>query len=253
MPFAITITRFNLRLFLSFILLFVTSVTFSQEKPAGPDRKLKASASFSLNSNGISSIPSFSLGKPAIVASASLIKNRFSYDPTLAYGLDLRPWYIDNWLHYKIITKPSFELRGGFNVSSFFTKHLTETEPLLTGERYFAFSLDGTYKFNPNTIVSLAYWNDRGQESISIKGHFIDLTGERTDIRLGNKLLMAVNVQLFYINYDGNNDGLFVSPKISTYVRDVPLSLFFQATQSIQSNIEPWPGFRWNLGISYSL
>jgi len=242
-----------MRLNLCLLLLFVTSVTFSQEKPTGPDRKLKASASVSFNTNGISSIPAFSLGKPAIVASASLIKNRFSYDPTLAYGLDLRPWYIDNWLHYKIINKPSFELRGGFNVSSFFTKHETDIEPELRGERYYAFSLDGTYKFNPNTFLSLAYWNDRGQESISIKGHFIDLTADRSNIKIGNKLLMGVNVQLFYINYDGNNDGLFVSPKISTCLNDVPFVLFFQATQGINSNIEPWPGFRWNVGLSYTL
>jgi hypothetical protein len=234
------------------LFLFITTLSFSQEKSGSTDRKLKASALASFNTNGISSIPAFSLGKPAIVASASLIKNRFSYDPTLAYGFDLRPWYIDNWVHYKIINRSSFELRGGFNVSSFFTKNESGEEPVLTGERYFAFSMDGTYKFNANTLVSLAYWNDRGQESTSLKGHFIDIIYDQTGIKLGNTLRMAVNVQLFYINYDGNNDGLFVSPKLSAYTEELPFALFVQATQSIQSNIDPWPGFRWNLGLSYT-
>jgi hypothetical protein len=252
MPVTFTAVQIRTRLTLFLLLSFSAVLAFSQEKPAGPDRKLKASASVSLNTNGIASIPAFSLDKPAIIASASLVKNRFSYDPTLAYGFDLRPWYIDNWLHYKIINRPSFELRGGFNVSSFFTKNESGAEPVLTGERYFAFSMDGTYKFNENTLVSLAYWNDRGQESTSLKGHFMDIIYDQTGIKLGNTLRMAVNVQLFYINYDGNNDGLFVSPKISFYADELPFALFVQATQSIQSNIEPWPGFRWNLGLSYA-
>jgi hypothetical protein len=235
------------------LFFLISIVSFSQDETKASNRKLQASANVSINSNGIATIPAFSLNDPAIIASVSLVKNRFSYDPTLAYDLNLRPWFIDNWLHYKIINKPSFELRGGFNVSTFFTKIELEGETILTGERYFAFSVDGTYKFDPNTLVTLAYWNDRGQESTSLKGHFIDLIGERSNIKLGNKLLMAVNVQLFYINYDGNNDGLFISPKISTSLRDVPFSLFFQATQPIQTNISPNPGFKWNIGISYTL
>jgi hypothetical protein len=235
------------------LLVFMSTLSFSQDETSASKGKLQASANFSINSNGIASIPAFSLDKPAIIGSFTLVKNRFSYDPTLAYGFDLRPWFIDNWLHYKIINKPSFELRGGFNLSTFFTKIETEDEAFLTGDRYFAFSLDGTYRITPNSIISLAYWNDRGQESTSLKGHFIDLTGERSNISLGKSLLMAVNVQLFYINYDGNNDGLFISPKISSSVRDFPFSLYFQATQTIQTNISPYPGFRWNLGISYSL
>jgi hypothetical protein len=58
---------------------------------------------------------------------------------------------------------------------------------------------------------------------------------------------------LFYINYNGNNDGLFISPTLSLSVRNLPAALFLQATQGIVSNIEPWPGFKWNLGVSYSL
>ena len=49
-------------------------------------KKFKAGATFSINSNGIASIPAFSLDKPAVMASLFLGKNRFSYEPTLAYG-----------------------------------------------------------------------------------------------------------------------------------------------------------------------
>lgn len=247
-------TLSSIRISFCVIFLFILTLSFSQEKTDSLRTKLKASATVSLNSNGIASIPAFSLDKPAIIASVSLAKNRFSYDPTLAYGFNLKPWFIDNWLHYKIVRKPSFELTTGFNISSFFSEsELQEDESILKGERYFAFAFTGVYKISPNTSLSLAYWNDRGQEKGSLKGHFISITGERSDINIGQNVLLSAAFQLFYINYDGNNDGLFISPKISSLIRDVPCAIFFQATQALSSNISPFPGFRWNLGLAYTL
>lgn len=241
-----------MRLFVSIILLCFCTVSFSVENSDTLISRLKASCSVSLNSNGIASIPSFSLDKPAIMASVTLAKGRFSYDPTLAYGLDLRPWFIDNWLHYRIIIKPKFELRTGFNISTFGSKYLLDEGSIHEAQRYLAFELSGTYKLTSKSFLSLSYWNDRGQEPGTIKGHFFSIVGDRSDIMLGEKVSLAANVMIFYINYTGNEDGLFISPKISAFVKDIPFSLFFQGTQAIQSNINPFPRFRWNVGLSYT-
>ena len=236
------------------LFFFIFMVSWSQDKADSSKTKLKAYATVSLNSNGIASIPAFSLGEPAIMASVSLVKNRFSYDPTLAYGFDMKPWFIDNWLHYKIIRKPSWELRTGFNISSFFSEYqLDDDKTILEGQRYFALELAVTYRFSPNSTLAFMYWNDNGYEPGSISGHFFNLVGERTDIKIGTSVLMAVSAQLFYITYDGNNDGLFITPKISTSLTNVPFALFFQATQPIVTNVTPYPGFNWNIGISYTL
>jgi hypothetical protein len=235
------------------LLFFAAATSFANEKADSTRTKLQAGASISLNSNGISSIPAFSLDKPALMASITLAKGRFSYEPFLAYGLDLRPWFIDNWLNYKIINRKSFELRAGFNISSFFSDYKTTEGTILQGERYFALALTGIYKITQHSNVTVAYWNDRGQEEGSIKGHFFNLVGERTGINLGKHVLLAATLQLFYIDYDGNNDGLFIAPKVSSSLRNAPFSLFIQATQAIVSNISPFPEFRWNLGLAYSL
>jgi hypothetical protein len=232
---------------------FILSVSYSQEKTDSTKSKLKANANVSLNSNGIASIPAFSLDKPAIIASVSLAKNRFSYDPVLAYGLDLRPWFIDNWLHYKIVNRPTFEFRTGFNISTFFSEYKVQDESIWQGQRYFALELAMNYKISQNTSLRFAYWNDRGQDKGTLKGHFFNLEGERSEINVGKKGLLSATLQLFYINYDGNNDGLFVSPKLSASLRNVPFSMLFQATQALVSNISPFPGFRWNIGLSYTL
>jgi len=235
------------------IFFFFFTVSYSYEKADSSKTKLKANGTISLNSNGIASIPAFSLDKPAIIASITLAKNRFSYDPTLAYGFDLRPWFIDNWLHYKIIARPAFELTAGFNISTFGTKYNLQDGSIWEAQRYIAFAMTGVYKISLNNTLTFAYWNDRGQEKGTIKGHFLNFVGERSDINIGKNVLLSAALQLFYINYEGNNDGLFISPKISSSVRNVPFSLFFQAIQALESNISPFPGFRWNLGLSYAL
>jgi len=241
-----------MRSFFSLLLIFIFTISFSQETADGSKTKLKAEANVSLNSNGVASIPAFSLGKPAVISSVSLTKNRFSYDPVLAYGLNLKPWFIDNWLHYRIIRKPAFELRTGVNFSTFFTDYKMPDETILRGDRYFAVEVAATYNFRSNTSLTLMYWNDNGIEPGTISGHFIDLVGEKRDIKLGKSVLMSANVQLFIITYDGNNDGLFVSPKISFALRDIPFALFWQGTQDLTSNIIPDPGFQWNIGLAYS-
>jgi hypothetical protein len=72
-------------------------------------------------------------------------------------------------------------------------------------------------------------------------------------MNIGKQVLLSAAVQVFYINYEGDNDGLFVSPKVSVSLRNSPFSLFFQATQGLSSNIYPFPGFRWNVGLAYTL
>jgi len=240
---------------LSLIILFFSlfTIAFPQQKTDSLKTKLKTSASVSLNSNGIASIPAFSLGKPAVIGSLSLVKNRFSYDPTLAYGLDLRPWVIDNWLHYLLIRKPHFELTAGFDFSSFGSRHILSDGSIWESQRYFTSSVTGVYKTSPNNTLTLAYWNDRGQERGTLTGNYFNLEVDRTGFNIGKNVLLSTALQIFYIDYTGKNDGLFVSPKISSTVRDIPFSIFFQAIQALESNISPFPGFRWNIGLGYTL
>ena len=241
--------RFTLCLFC----IFIAIDSISQENTVSSKRKLQTTASFSLNSNGMAPVPAFSLDKPAIMASITLVKNRFSYEPVLAYGIDSRPWFIDNWMHYKLIVRPAFELRTGFNPSSYFNEYTPSNEFIWHCQRYFTYELAGMYRFSHSNTLSLLYWNDRGQEKESLKGHYVSLFWDISELKIGKKVQMNLNFQLYYINYDGNNDGLFLSPKILCSARNSPFTLFFQANQALQSNITPFPKFKWNIGISYSL
>ncbi|RLD90476.1 MAG: hypothetical protein DRJ29_15405 [Bacteroidetes bacterium] len=115
--------------------LFIFSPTWSQENADSTrSKKLKAEARVSINSNGIAYVPAFSLDKPAVIGTFSLIKGRFSYDPMLAYGLDLKPWIIDNWFHYLIVDRPVFEFKAGAVISAFFSEYETEEDHFASSE-----------------------------------------------------------------------------------------------------------------------
>jgi hypothetical protein len=196
-------------------------------------------------------IPSFSLGKPALIAAFTLQKKRFSFEPQIAYGLNFRPWIIDNWVHYRLIYNPKFELRTGVDFAMFFSQYNAGDYNILQGQQYITFEIAGIYKFSPKSSFTFMYWSDNGQDPGSIKGNFYNMIYEKADIEVGETILFSGSLQLFYVGYAGDNDGLFISPRISTSVRNVPLSLFFQATQALTSNIEPYPGFRSNIGLAY--
>lgn len=241
-----------MKLTTTILLLFLFLGSYSNE-PADTSRSnLTAGCIVSINSNGIASIPAFSLGKPAAVAAITLSKGRFSLDPVLAYGLNMKPWYIDAWLHFMIIDKPVFKLRTGFNFSNFFSEYKLPDKDILQSDRYWAAEAAAFYYFTPGTNVSLMYWRDMGQEPGTIKGHYISLAGEKNGIKIGADVLLGCSLQIFYIDYDGNNDGLFVTPKVSFSAHDFPLSVFFQAIEAIKSNISPFPGFRWNAGLAFT-
>ena len=239
---------------LFYLLIFsIVPISWSQETADSTKRKLKAKAKVSLNSNGIAYVPAFSLDKPAIIGSFSLIKNRFSYDPALYYSLDLRPWVIDNWFHYKIVDRPVFEFKVGGVISAFFSEVETSEEVVHQAQKYFGAEFTGKYKFNPLSSLSFTYLIDRGQDPGTITGHFFNLQADRSDMKLGNKGLLSASLQIFYLNYAGDNDGLFAAGNVSASVRNVPFAIVFQAVQGISSNITPFPGFKWNVGLSYTL
>jgi len=236
------------------VFLCVFTVSWPQEHPDSiKSKKLKAEAKVSLNYNGIAYIPAFSLDKPAIIGSFSLIKGRFSYDPQLSYGLDLKPWIIDNWFHYKFIDRSAFEFKAGAVISAFFSELETEDETILQAQKYLAVEFIGKYKFTPKSSLAFTYLLDRGQDPGTLSGHFFNLQADRSDFNIGKKVLLSASLQLFYINYTGNEDGLFTAAYVSGSLRNIPFSIFGQAIQALTSNIDPFPPFKWNVGLAYTL
>jgi hypothetical protein len=241
-----------MRGFIFFTAFFFSFPAICQDNSDTTRHPLKVTGTISFNTNGMAPVPAFAYGKPVFSSSISFRKNRFSYDPQYSYGLNIKPWILDNWFHYMIVKQEKFELRTGINVSMFFSKLITPDEEVWRGQRYTTFELAGLYKLPKNRSLGLMFWYDLGLDPGTIKGIFLNFVYQQTDIRIGKQLLFAANVQTFYIDYTGLNDGLFISPTLTLTKKDFPVSIYCQGLQAITSNMSPFPKFQVNFGIGYS-
>ncbi len=236
-----------------FVIFFTVAISaISGERSDTTKNPVKVSGILSLNLNGIAPVPAFALGKPAIIANASVRKGRFSYDPQIAYGLNFKPWIIDNWFHFNLLNTSRFEIRTGVDISMFFSDYDSPDGTILQGQRYIALELSGKYKLSRKSSFELMFWLDNGIEEGTISGYFINLVYDISDIHLGKNLLLAINVQAFGIDYTDNNDGFFLSPKLTFSTPALPLILFGQGIVPISTNMEPHPDFQGNVGFGYT-
>ena len=236
-----------------FVIFFVAAISaVCKEKTDTTKIPVNISGTLSLNLNGIAPIPAFALGKPAIIANASVQKGRFSYDPQIAYGLNFKPWIFDNWFHFNLLKTSRFEIRSGIDISMFFSDFESPEGIKLQGQRYIALELSGKYKFSGKSSFELMFWWDNGIEEGTISGYFLNLVYNISDIRLGKSLLMAIDVQTFGIDYTDNNDGIFLAPKLTLSTPALPLILFTQEIIPVSTNMEPHPGFQWNVGLGFT-
>ena len=105
---------------LLFVFLLLNYLTFSQNT----DNK-KVSSQFggaiSVSNNGISLIPSFSLGKPALMFELSIGGEKLSFDPQFRFAMEGKPWSFVFWWRYKMIENQKFQLRIGAHPAFLFS------------------------------------------------------------------------------------------------------------------------------------
>lgn len=217
----------------------------------------KFSGTIGLNTNGISPVPAFSLGKPAIMGFFSLRKNRFSFDPEIAYATDGTPWFFSSCFRYRILGKKKLGIKVAavWSISHSYPEVIENgiAKTITKGERYLVFEFVPTYKFSEKFSVGSAVFVGRGFDKGSLKQmHFISLVGNLTKLRLSEKLYYSLFPQVFYLNLDGDDDSFFVSGVAGIGHKKFPLFLATQMNQPIVTSISPNPGFSWNVGLSYN-
>lgn len=146
-----------IRLYPIMLLLCCSLVTHGQvdsavKVPVEDGNGFKFSGNIGLNTNGISRVPAFSLGKPAIMGFFSLRKNRFSFDPEVAYSTDGTPWFFSSCFRYRIFGKKNFGIKvaANWNISHSYPEVVENgvVKTTAKAERYLVFEFIPTYKFS---------------------------------------------------------------------------------------------------------
>jgi hypothetical protein len=198
-----------------------------------------------VNNNGISPVPAFSLGRPALMTTFFVQKRGFTFSPEFNYALDGKPWVVNQWLRYQK-QHERFTFRTGINMSLFFTRN----EPNMKLNQYMALEGAMGYRLSKKSTLNLIYWYSKGLDPTAVKsGHFLSLSASISKIPVAKSLVLDLRPNVFYLTNKIPFKGVFVSAIASIAHKKYPVSIFLQAVQPIK--VSPVTPFNWNYGLSY--
>ena len=240
---------FFLKSSIVFALIFVSFTNFAQE----PSKK-HIGGTITGTNNGISIIPSFSLGRPAVFFDLSMGGERLSFDPMLRFGMDGKPWSFIFWGRYKVIKDRRFSLTlGGHPAFLFQEKEIIvdgKEEKLFVANRYLAGEINTNFKLTDKFSLGLYYLRGAGVQVISAKNSdFLALNVGLPEVRLSNELRLLVNPQVFYLVVDGDS-GFYANAAFTLKKVDFPVEFQTFFNHKIKSTISG-DDLVWNVSLMY--
>lgn len=228
---------------------------FSQDIDSARSRTAVA-GSVTLTNKGISTIPSFTLGKPAAIFDVSIARGRLSFEPQFRYGLDGKPWSFLFWGRYKLLDGEKFHMTvGGHPSLNFRATPVTvnETqEEVIVARRYVAGELYPGYSVSKSLSVGAYYLYSYGvEQDVTKHTHFIAL---RTTLSrpLSDRYFMRFVPQLYFLKAD-ERDGFYVNSGLALGKRDLPFSIGAMVNRTISTRIPEGEDLIWNVSVTYSL
>lgn len=239
------------------IILIITSLAGFSQKNDSIKIMHHFSGMATFTNNGISLIPSFSLGKPAALLLMSFGGRRVSFDNDIRFALDGKPWNFLFWARYKLFTQGRFRMNTGANLSLNFRTasyqfNGASFENIIV-RRYVAAELAPNYFVAKNISVGSYYLYSRGVDQGTVKNtHFITVNASFSRISISNKIYLRVNPQAYYLFQDGK-EGYYFNTFFSLSKTNFPLSLSSIINKAIRSRIPGSKDFVWNVSLLYSL
>jgi hypothetical protein len=240
---------------LTFIVLLTLSyVSFSQKEDS-----IKVENHFfvsaTVTNNGISFIPTFTLGKPAAIFDLS-VGRRLSFDPQLRFALEGKPWSFLFWWHYKLIENKKFLLRIGAHPALSFRTITISTDELpketIVSRRYLAGELAPVYSLTKNINAGITYMYSRCLEPDAARNtHYLTLNCTFSNIPVMKQLLVRLNPQFYYLKTD-QKDGYYFSSGLNISKKNFPLSVSALINKTIRSDVPGSKDFVWNISLTYA-
>lgn len=246
------------RIILTFIFLNTSFLVFSQNTGSianGTENPAHFNGAVTFTNNGISFIPTFSLGKPAVIFDFSVGK-KLSFDPQLRFALEGKPWSFLFWWRYKLITNEKFHLTvGGHPALSFKTIEIpaeTGTKEIINTQRYLAGELSPNYLISKNISLGFYYLISHCFEKDGTSyTHFLTFNANFTSINLTKKYYIRFNPQIYYLKMD-KYDGYYFSSSLTIARRNFPISISGLVNKVIKTEITASKNFVWNASLIYS-
>jgi len=211
--------------------------------------------SASVTQNGISLVPSFSLGDPALLFDLKFTKGKLSFEPDMRFALEGKPWTFIFWLRYKAIEKERFSLRLGAHPALIFgTVNIVrdgQPEELLESRRYLAAEVAPNYKISDKVGLGVYYLYGHGFDEGVKNTHYMALNSSFSNLYISEKLYFNISPQAYYLVSD-DSKGFYIVGFVSLIKKDFPISISAILNKAIDTEILPEDDFTWNISLVYS-
>lgn len=236
------------------LICLLLAVKAMSQKQDSAQRQYHFSGAISITNNGVSLVPTFSLGKPATIFNLSVGGERLSFEPDLRFSLEGKPWVFLFWWRYKLVKDHRLTFNVGTHPAINFRTVVSPTDgkTSIAVRRYLAGELAPSYALGKHFNLGLYYLYSRCLETDAARNnHFLALNGSISNIRLGNRFLLKAMPQLYLLLQDGNK-GYFTAATVTLSARQFPLSLSSIVNKTIQSHIAGSKNWVWSLSLVYS-
>ncbi len=236
-------------------IFFLTHFAFSQ-KPDSTKSTTHFSGTVSVTNDGIAIVPSFSLGKPAVIFMLSAGKKRFSIEPDIRFSLAAKPWTMLFWARYKLVDNKKFKINTGTHLGlNYRTSVLPingDTANATVARRYLAAEIFPRYLLTKNISVGIYYLYSHGLDAGTIGNtNFITLNANFSNIKITNQFFLKFNPQLYYLKLD-EQDGFYYTATLTIAKKDFPLAFQSTINRTIKTNITGSKNLLWNVSLVYS-
>ncbi|WP_234573555.1 hypothetical protein [Rhodohalobacter sp. 614A] len=235
------------------LILCLTKPGFSQDHS---NEKLDVSGSVSVMNDGISTVPSLALGKPAMIYNLSVGK-RFRFEPELRFSMEGKPWSFLFWFRYDVVKNNKFSFRiGAHPAYSFRTvpaliNDSEQSQEVIEARRFLAGDLNTSYALNERLNIGVYYLGAHGFESsVPDYTHFLSFYSSIPNVSLFSDLYLNLRPQLYYLRID-EIDGFYAATNIALGVIKFPVTVSTTINKVIDTEIENTDPL-WNISLNYS-
>ncbi len=220
-------------------------------------RRIDVAGAVTITNKGISTIPSFTLGKPAAILDVSIANGGLRFEPQFKVGLDGKPWAFLFWGRYRLLEGGKLRVDVGAHPALSFKTMLVSTNgasrEVIVARRYLAGELSPSYSLSRRVSVGAYYLYSHGVgEDVTKHTHFLAARANLTNIRLSDRYAVRLDPQVYYLRADDEH-GYYVNAAATLARRDFPFSISAMVNEPIRTSIAAGEDFLWNVSLRYAI
>ncbi len=244
----------RVRTVLMVLVLFVSLKTFPQETDS-LHRVAHIDGSVTLTNNGISTIPSFTLGKPALLFALSAGR-KFRFEPEFRLSWEAKPWMFifwgryDGWKPGRHVVRPGVNMQ--FNFKEVEVAGQGSAREFQAVSRFLSADLSYNCLVTKNSGAGAYYLYSRSLENEGpFNLHYLALKYNFLNITLPANLFAKFAPQIYYLRVD-ETDGYYFTETLTLAKKNCPVSVSSIVTTPIKTHILINNHLVWNVNLTYS-